>query len=34
VRRPLYRDSVARWRRQAALAPVRAFFERAGIAVD
>lgn len=35
VRRPMYRDSVARWRRhEEALAPVRAFFERAGIAVD
>lgn len=35
VRRPMYRDSVARWKRHAdALAPVRQFFERAGIAVD
>lgn len=35
VRRPIYTDSVARWRRhEAALAPVRQFFERAGIAVD
>ena len=34
VRRPMYRDSVARWRRhEAALAPVRAFLEAAGVAV-
>ena len=35
VRRPIYRDSVARWRAHAAvLAPVRAFFEGQGIAID
>lgn len=35
VRRPIYRDSVARWRRhEEALAPVRAYFESVGIAVD
>ena len=35
VRRPMYRDSVARWRRhEEALAPVRAYFESVGIAVD
>ena len=35
VRRPIYRDSVARWRRHAdALAPVRAWLEAQGIAVD
>lgn len=35
VRRPIYRDSVARWRKHAAaLAPVRAYFEARGIAVD
>ena len=34
VRRPIYRDSVARWRRHAdALEPVRAFLEAQGIAV-
>ena len=35
VRRPLYRDSVARWRLHAeALAPVRTYLEAQGIAVD
>lgn len=35
VRRPIYRDSVARWRRHAAaLAPVAAFFAERGIAID
>jgi tetratricopeptide (TPR) repeat protein len=35
VRRPIYRDSVARWKRHAeALEPVRDLLERAGIAVD
>ncbi|HEY0315808.1 MAG TPA: sulfotransferase [Sphingomonas sp.] len=35
VRRPIYRDSVARWRAHAeALEPVRRFFEQQGIAVD
>jgi tetratricopeptide (TPR) repeat protein len=35
VRRPIYRDSVARWRQHsAALAPVRAYLEAQGIAVD
>jgi tetratricopeptide (TPR) repeat protein len=35
VRRPIYRDSVARWRAHAAaLAPVQAFFEARGIAAD
>jgi len=35
VRRPIYRDSVARWRAHAtALAPVQAFFEARGIAID
>jgi len=35
VRRPMYRDSVARWRRhEEALAPVRAFFDSVGIAVE
>lgn len=35
VRRPIYRDSVARWRAHAdALAPVQAFFEAQGIAID
>jgi len=35
VRRPIYRDSVARWRKHAdALAPVRAWLEARGIAVD
>jgi hypothetical protein len=35
VRRPIYRDSVARWRRHSeALAPVRAYLEAQGIAVD
>ncbi len=34
VRRPIYRDSVARWRRhEAALAPVAAFFAERGIAI-
>jgi tetratricopeptide (TPR) repeat protein len=34
VRRPMYRDSVERWRaHEVALAPVRAFFAEAGIAV-
>lgn len=35
VRRPIYKDSVARWKRHAeVLDPVRRFFEDAGIAVD
>lgn len=35
VRRPIYRDSVARWRRHAeALAPVRAYLDAQGVAVD
>ncbi|WP_010543563.1 tetratricopeptide repeat-containing sulfotransferase family protein [Sphingomonas elodea] len=35
VRRPIYRDSVARWRRHAAvLAPVAAYFTERGIAID
>lgn len=35
VRRPIYRDSVARWRKHAAaLAPVRTWLEAQGIAVD
>jgi tetratricopeptide (TPR) repeat protein len=35
VRRPIYRDSVARWKRHAeVLEPVRRFFEQSGIAVD
>jgi hypothetical protein len=34
VRRPIYRDSVERWRaHETALAPVRRFFDDAGIAV-
>jgi hypothetical protein len=35
VRRPMYRDSVARWKRHAAvLEPVQRFFEDAGIDLD
>lgn len=35
VRRPIYRDSVARWRKHSdALAPVRDYLEAQGIAVD
>jgi hypothetical protein len=35
VRRPIYRDSVARWKRhEAVLEPVRRFFERSGIAIE
>ena len=35
VRRPIYTDSVARWKRHAdVLAPVRRYFEQAGIAVE
>lgn len=35
VRRPIYRDSIARWRKhEAALAPVRDYFTACGIAVD
>lgn len=35
VRRPIYADSVARWKRhEAVLEPVRRFFEQAGIALD
>jgi tetratricopeptide (TPR) repeat protein len=35
VRRPIYRDSVARWRTHStALAPVRAYLEAQGITVD
>jgi hypothetical protein len=35
VRRPMYSDSVDRWRQHAdVLAPVRRFFENAGIAID
>lgn len=35
VRRPIYADSVARWKRHAdVLEPVRRFFEQSGIALD
>lgn len=35
VRRPIYRDSVARWRRhEAVLEPVRRFFEQSGIDIE
>lgn len=35
VRRPIYRDSVARWKQHAeVLEPVRRFFEQCGIAID
>lgn len=35
VRRPIYRDSVARWKQHAEiLEPVRRYFEEAGIALD
>jgi tetratricopeptide (TPR) repeat protein len=35
VRRPIYRDSVARWKRHAqVLEPVRSFFAESGIAID
>jgi Flp pilus assembly protein TadD len=35
VRQPIYRDSVARWKRHAAvMEPVRHVFEQAGIAID
>jgi Flp pilus assembly protein TadD len=35
VRRPIYRDSVARWKQHAqVLEPVRRYFEEAGIALD
>lgn len=35
VRRPLYKDAVARWKQhEDVLAPVARFFERAGIALD
>jgi Flp pilus assembly protein TadD len=35
VRRPIYRDSVARWKQhEAVLAPVARYFERMGIALD
>jgi hypothetical protein len=35
VRRPLYGDSIARWKRHAALLePVRRFFEQSGIAIN
>jgi Flp pilus assembly protein TadD len=35
VRRPMYADSVGRWKRHAdVLAPVRDFFEQSGIAID
>lgn len=35
VRRPIYKDSVARWKRHAeVLEPVRQFFEKRGIAID
>jgi Flp pilus assembly protein TadD len=35
VRRPLYKDAVARWKQhEAVLAPVVRFFERAGLALD
>lgn len=35
VRRPIYKDSVARWKQHAeVLEPVRRFFEDAGIAID
>ncbi len=35
VRQPIYRDSVARWKRHAAvMEPVRRFFEQAGLDID
>jgi len=35
VRRPIYRDSVARWKRHSeVLEPMRRFFERSGIHID
>lgn len=35
VRRPMYRDSVARWKRHSeVLEPVRRFFEQSGIPID
>ncbi|WP_257557305.1 tetratricopeptide repeat-containing sulfotransferase family protein [Sphingobium sp. CFD-2] len=35
VRRPIYRDAVARWKRhEQVLEPVRRFFERSGISID
>ena len=35
VRQPIYRDSVARWKRHAGvMEPVRKVFEQAGIAID
>ncbi|WP_375197010.1 sulfotransferase [Sphingobium sp.] len=35
VRQPIYRDSVARWKRHGqVMAPVRHFFERSGIFID
>jgi hypothetical protein len=35
VRRPIYRDSVARWKRhEAVLEPVRRFFEQSGIDIE
>jgi len=35
VRRPIYRDSVARWKQhEAILEPVRCFFERSGIDIE
>ncbi|MDB5726265.1 MAG: sulfotransferase [Novosphingobium sp.] len=35
VRRPIYRDSIARWKQhEAVLEPVRRFFEQAGIDID
>lgn len=35
VRRPIYRDSVARWKRhEAVLEPVRRFFEQSGIHIE
>ena len=35
VRRPIYRDSVARWKRhEAVLEPVRRFFEQSGIVIE
>ena len=35
VRQPIYRSSVARWKRhEQALEPVRRFFERSGISID
>lgn len=35
VRQPIYRDSVARWKRHSeVLEPVRRFFERSGIPID